>query len=172
MSRGPFRIRTLSLNDDRTLFFADRYLQQKVTQDIRRRVAAFFVALTDENRIAGFYTLATAGVLLMELPTSITKNTPYPFYSCREDGTISPGSGIQWTVLGGALLADILDRSSHSEITIFAVVVDTKDEQSIRFYQHHGFVLLPNASNNTVSSIQVHHTNKQVTTLPRNFTCC
>jgi predicted GNAT family N-acyltransferase len=48
--------------------------------------------------------------------------------------------------LGGALLADALDRSSRSEITAFALVVDAKDEESVRFYLHHGFVLLPNTS--------------------------
>jgi hypothetical protein len=44
------------------------------------------------------------------------------------------------------LLADTLDRSSRSEITAFAVIVDAKDEESVRFYLHHGFVLLPNTS--------------------------
>jgi len=48
-------------------------------QDIRRRVTACFVALTDEQRIAGFYTLASASVLLSDLPASLSRKLPrYP----------------------------------------------------------------------------------------------
>ena len=35
----------------------DRYLRERVMQDIRRRVAACFVVLADGSRIAGYYTL-------------------------------------------------------------------------------------------------------------------
>lgn len=44
--------------------------RQQVSQDIRRRVTACFVALTSEARIAGFYTLASASLLLADLPPS------------------------------------------------------------------------------------------------------
>ena len=152
MSRPPFRIRALDPSDDRTSFFCgstllDRYFQQQVTQDIRRRVTACFVALTDENRIAGFYTLATASVLLTDLPTSITKKLPrYPSGPAVRMGRLALDRAFKGIGLGGALLADALDRSSRSEITAFALVVDAKDEESVRFYLHHGFVLLPNTS--------------------------
>ena len=38
----------------------DHREREQVTQDIRRRVAACFVALADGQRIAGYYTLASA----------------------------------------------------------------------------------------------------------------
>jgi GNAT superfamily N-acetyltransferase len=45
--------------------------------------------------------------------------------------------------LGGALLADALDRAKRSEIASYALMVDAKDEQAMAFYLHHGFIELP-----------------------------
>lgn len=152
MSTAPFRIRALDSNDDRASFSCgtaslDCYFQQQVTQDIRRRVTACFVAITDENRIAGFYTLATASALLTDLPASIAKKLPrYPSVPTIRMGRLAVDQTFKGIGLGGALLADALDRSSRSEIAAFALVVDAQDEQAVRFYQHHGFVLLPDAS--------------------------
>jgi ribosomal protein S18 acetylase RimI-like enzyme len=45
--------------------------------------------------------------------------------------------------LGGALLADALDRAIRSEIAAYVLMVDAKDEAAAAFYRHHGFVALP-----------------------------
>jgi predicted GNAT family N-acyltransferase len=42
--------------------------------------------------------------------------------------------------LGSALLWDAIERSLRSEIAVFAVIVDAKDEHAERFYLHHGFM--------------------------------
>lgn len=47
--------------------------------------------------------------------------------------------------LGGALLADALTRTIRAEIAAYALIVDAKDEQSAAFYQHHGFIALPDS---------------------------
>ena len=65
MSRAPFLLAPLDAAHDRSGFNSNseplnRYLREQVTQDIRRRVAACFVALADPSRIAGYYTLASA----------------------------------------------------------------------------------------------------------------
>ncbi|WP_295881855.1 hypothetical protein [uncultured Thiohalocapsa sp.] len=44
----------------------DQYFRQRITQDIRRRVTACFVAVTPEKDIAGDYTLASASPVLAE----------------------------------------------------------------------------------------------------------
>ncbi|MDR2820112.1 MAG: hypothetical protein LBB60_06250 [Desulfovibrio sp.] len=59
---APFRIARLDAAHDRAKFCSgseslDRYLRELAMQDIRRRVAACFVALADTRRIAGYYTL-------------------------------------------------------------------------------------------------------------------
>lgn len=47
--------------------------------------------------------------------------------------------------LGGALLADALDRAVRSEIAAYALMVDAKDEAAAAFYRHHGFIALPDS---------------------------
>ena len=84
MSDTPFRLAPLNAVHDRAAFNSDseplnRYLREQVTQDIRRRVAACFVALAEGQCIAGYYTLASASLLLADLPASIGKKLPrYP----------------------------------------------------------------------------------------------
>jgi ribosomal protein S18 acetylase RimI-like enzyme len=141
----------LNVSDDRSTFSCgaaslDTYFQKQVTQDIRRRITACFVAMTDDNRLAGFYTLATASLLLTDLPPSLSKKLPrYPSVPAVRMGRLAVDQAFKGIGLGGALLADALDRSARSEIAAFALLVDAKNEYAVRFYQHHGFVLLPDA---------------------------
>lgn len=136
---------------DRTTFSSgsaplDRYFHQQVTQDIRRRVTACFVALSKEEQIAGYYTLASASILLNNLPATIGNKLPrYPSVPAIRMGRLAIDSNFQGQGLGGALLADALHRSIHSEIAAFALVVDAKDDSTSAFYQHHGFISLPDS---------------------------
>ena len=96
---------------DRSLFQSgsaplDRYLREQAKQDVRRRVAACFVAL-QEVRIAGYYTLASASVLLNDLPTEIAKKLPrYPTVPAIRMGRLSVDQSFKGHGLGAALLAD------------------------------------------------------------------
>lgn len=149
MSRAPFRLAPLNAEYDRTTFSSDsepldRYLREQVTQDIRRRVAACFVALADGQRIAGYYTLASASLLLADLPASIGKKLPrYPTVPAVRMGRLAVDQGFKGRGLGGALLADALYRAARSEIAAYALIVDAKDEAAAAFYRHHGFIALP-----------------------------
>ena len=151
MSRAPFQLSPLDAAHDRSVFRSDseplnRYLQEQVTQDIRRRLAACFVALADERRIAGFYTLASASLLLADLPASTGKKLPrYPTVPAVRMGRLAVDQAFKGKGLGGALLADALDRAARSEIAAFALMVDAKDEAAAAFYQHHGVLALPDS---------------------------
>ncbi len=93
-------------------------VRQQVTQDIRRRVTACFVALTDEGRVASYYTLAAASLLLTDLPAELAKKLPrYPSLPTLRMGRLAVDQNFQKQGLGGALLADALHRSIRSEIT-------------------------------------------------------
>lgn len=149
MSGAPFRIAPLDSGHDRTLFNSDSepidsYFRHQVTQDIRRRVTACFVALTSEQRVAGFYTLASASLLLSDLPASIGKKLPrYPSVPTVRMGRLAVDRDFKGQGLGGALLADALDRAARSEIAAYALIVDAKDASAVSFYRHHGFIALP-----------------------------
>ena len=151
MSRAPFRLAPLDAAHDRAGFDSgseplNRYLREQATQDIRRRVAACFVALTDGPRIAGYYTLASASLLLADLPASTGKKLPrYPTVPAVRMGRLAVDQAFKGQGLGGALLADALTRAARAEIAAYALVVDAKDEPAAQFYRHHGFVALPEA---------------------------
>jgi ribosomal protein S18 acetylase RimI-like enzyme len=151
MSIPKFRVASLDSTHNRAPFSSgseplDRYFQQQVTQDIRRRVTACFVALTSEQHIAGYYTLATASMLLTDLPTSIGKKLPrYPSVPAVRMGRLAVDQNFKGHGLGSALLADALNRATHSEITAYALVADAKNEEAASFYRYHGFIQLPNS---------------------------
>jgi len=134
MSRAPYLLSPLNAAHDRAGFHNDsdplnRYLREQVTQDIRRRVAACFVALADGQRIVGYYTLASASLLLADLPASTGKKLPrYPTVPAVRMGRLAVDRAFKGQGLGGALLADALDRATRSEIAAFALIVDAKDE--------------------------------------------
>jgi hypothetical protein len=78
MSGAPFRLAPLEAGHDRAAFNSDSqplnlYLREQVSQDICRRVAACFVALADGQRIAGYYTLASASLLLVDASNKLSQ---------------------------------------------------------------------------------------------------
>jgi len=150
---GRFIIEPLAPSHDRTEFTCgvdalDRYFRQQVGQDLRRRATACFVAREiATDRIAGFYTLAAGGILLAEMPARLAKRLPrYPTVPVARLGRLAVALGYHGLKLGGALLWDAVDRASRSEVAIYALVVDAKDEQAESFYLHYGFVALGKTS--------------------------
>ncbi len=152
MSSAPFQLVPFDTTLDRTAFSCgaeqlNRYLREQVTQDARRRVAACFVALAEGQRIAGYYTLASASIRLADLPASTGKKMPrYPTVPAVRMGRLAVDQAFKGRGLGAALLADALTRAVRSEIAASALVVDAKDETAAALYRHHGFIALPDAA--------------------------
>lgn len=146
---APFRVTALDSSLDRTSFSSgvaplDSYFKTQVSQDIKRRVAACFVALTPGQQVAGYYTLSSASVGLSDLPATVAKKLPrYPFVPTVRMGRLAVDQGFQGQGLGAALLADALAHAARSEIAAYALLVDAKDETAADFYRHHGFLVLP-----------------------------
>jgi GNAT superfamily N-acetyltransferase len=145
----PFRLEILTDDHDRASFSCgqeslDRYFRTQVTQDRRRRVATCFVAVeSDSLRVAAYYTLASAGIPLTELPSEIAKKLPrYPSIPAVRMGRLAVDRRFQRRGLGGALLADALTRVLTSPVAAYALLVDAKDEDAVAFYRHHGFIPL------------------------------
>lgn len=151
MSRAPFQFAPFDPAHDRAGFTSDsaplnRYLREQVTQDIRRRVAVCFVALADGQRIAGYYTLGSAGLLLADLAAGTCKKLPrYPTVPTVRIARLAVDQAFKGQGLGGALLADAIDRAVRSEMVAFALMVDAKNETAVSFYRHHGFIALPDS---------------------------
>lgn len=144
---GSFIIEPLGPSHDRTEFTCgvdplDRYFREQAGQDVRRRATACFVAREiATNRIAGFYTLAAAAVLLAQMPVRLAKRLPrYPTVPVARLGRLAVAVAYHGRKLGGALLWDAVERASRSEVAVYALIVDAKDERAESFYLHHGFV--------------------------------
>ncbi|MGD0233498.1 MAG: GNAT family N-acetyltransferase [Syntrophorhabdales bacterium] len=146
MSDRPFQVVPLDQAHDRSTFNSgsealDCYFRERVTQDIRRRVTACFVARSSDGRIAGYYTLASASVFLGDLPAKLIKKLPrYPSVPAVRMGRLAVDQAFKGRGLGSALLADALTRVVRSEIAAYALIVDAKDNTAADFYRHHGFL--------------------------------
>ena len=150
---SPLSVSIAPLQDrhDRSQFASgapelDRYLQLQAGQDIKRKVAALFVLLDQEETVIGYYTLSAYGIRLAELPAEMVKKLPkYPVLPVTLLGRLAVSRERQGQKLGQFLLIDALKRSWENtrEIGSIGVVVDAIDESAERFYQHHEFRLLP-----------------------------
>lgn len=120
----------------------DRYFRDQATQDVRRRSSSCYVALhTQSGKVGGYYTLAAAGVPLTDLPEATIKKLPrYPSVPVARIGRLAVDLAFRGQQLGAALLWDAAMRAQRSEVGIFALVVDAKNDAAAAFYRHHGFV--------------------------------
>ena len=120
----------------------DHYFARQVGQDVRRRVSACYVAVeVSSTKVAGYYTLSADGVLLSDLPATLAKRLPrYPSVPVARVGRLAVDQVFHGQGLGGALIADAAIRAIRSEVVVFAMVVDAKDDAAVAFaYRHHGF---------------------------------
>ena len=141
---SAYRIELLGAHD-RSAFVSgshalDRYLREQAKQDMRRRVASCFVAIDNDGIIAGYYTIAATSLILDKLSTERIKRLPrYPSIPAVLLGRLAVAQAHQGKRLGGALVADAFLRAARAEVMAYAMVVDAKDEQATKFYEHLGF---------------------------------
>jgi len=146
----PFRIELLGDAHERSAFDCgvtalNRYFREQVSQDVRRRVGNCFVAVDNASgAVAGFYTLAATGVSFDALEPALIKKLPrYPVVPSALLGRLAVATTAQGQGLGTALLADAIRRVARGDLAVFALFVDAKDAAAIKFYERHGFSLLP-----------------------------
>ena len=145
----PFAIELLGSQHNREAFACgveplDRYLREQVGQDVRRRATACYVAREiATDAIAGYYTLAAGSILLSRMPQALAKKLPrYPDVPVARLGRLAVDEKFRGRKLGAALLWDAIERAARSEVVVYGVVVDAKDDDAVAFYEHHGFVML------------------------------
>jgi GNAT superfamily N-acetyltransferase len=92
------------------------------------------------GRIAGYYTLSAADVSVSDLPAELAHRLPrYPSVPAARIGRLAIDRRFQGRGLGGALLLNAAMRALRSEIAVFALAVDAKDDKAAAFYRRHGF---------------------------------
>jgi ribosomal protein S18 acetylase RimI-like enzyme len=146
-----YRIEPLHDRHDRPAFSCgveplDHYLKTQAGQNLKKRVAAVFVATPDGKTIAGFYTLSAHLLNLGDLPAEIAKKLPkYPHLPTTLLGRLAVNLDCRGQGLGEFLLLDALRRAlaGSRQVASAAVVVDAKNEEASAFYRRYDFVPLP-----------------------------
>jgi len=148
MSAG-FSISLLRATDTRSTFscgtpILDRYFHDMVGQDIKRRVTSCYVAKSvEDDAIAGFYTLSASSIPLVSLPDALARKLPrYPVVPVARLGRLAVDIRFKGQKLGIALLWDAIAQATRSELAVYALAVDAKDDAAEAFYRHFGFVAL------------------------------
>lgn len=125
------------------------YIQKQVSQDLKKRLATCFVVSDDQQKVIGYYTLASESLGRDSIPEEykrkIPKNYNVPVVLL---GRLARHVSHKGTGLGEYLLLDALFRSYHfsrQSIGAMAVVVDPINENAIRFYSKYGFQMLPDS---------------------------
>jgi len=150
MSTPPFSIVSFSREHPKNGFccgsdILDRYFAERAGQDIKRNLARCFVAIDNElQSIAGYYTLSAAQIPLTDLPEQLAKKMPrYGAIPASRIGRLAIDTRYQGQGFGSVLIADALKKSLDASMGVYALLVDSKDDNATAFYQHHGFIPFP-----------------------------
>jgi GNAT superfamily N-acetyltransferase len=121
------------------------FLHTLVNQYEKRDLGRTYVALAAiEQRVMGYYTLASGAISLEGLPAKEAKKLPRHPVPIVLLARLPVDVSAQGRGLGGMLLRDALARSVAISETLgtFAVVVDALDEEAKAFYEKFGFLPL------------------------------
>lgn len=125
------------------------YIRKQVSQDIRKKLAACFVALDNEQNVIGYYTLTSESLGRELIPEKYLKQVPKNYNApVILLGRLARDISAKGTGLGEYLLIDALFRSynlSNESIGAMAVVVDPISQKAIEFYKKYGFEQLPDS---------------------------
>lgn len=137
-NKDPFNCGDNILND---------YLKIQASQDMRKSVAVSYVMTTEEsNRVLGYYTLSSIGIVAGELPEEVIKKLPrYPVLPGILIGRLGRDVEYRGNEIGQYLLIDALKRSLDISMQLgsVAVIVDAKNDKATAFYKKYGFILFP-----------------------------
>lgn len=125
------------------------YIRKQVSQDIRKRLTACFVAIDDEQNVIGYYTLSSESLGRELIPDKYLKLVPQNYNApVILLGRLARDIKTKGTGLGEHLLIDALFRSyklSNKSIGAMAVVADPINEKAVDFYRKYGFEQLPDS---------------------------
>ncbi len=156
------RLEPLSGRHDRSGFdcgvlVLNAWLKQTALQHQEKGISRTFVAIPHDDQavdavrsagyldvgatsILGFYALASAFVLIEELPPELAKRYPRQIPVTRL-GRLAIRADMQGQGLGQLLLADAVSRARAAAQAVGSagIFADAKDAAAVRFYQGFGF---------------------------------
>ncbi|MFH2091431.1 MAG: GNAT family N-acetyltransferase [Pseudomonadota bacterium] len=130
----------------------DHYIHKQAGQDTKRGISRIFVAEQPGNskEILGYYSLSTLSVRLSDLSENLARKlprhpTPVP---AALIGRLAVSKNAQGNGIARMLLIDAIKRtlSVSDQIAIYAMIVDSADDDTRGFYEQYGFECLKGSS--------------------------
>jgi GNAT superfamily N-acetyltransferase len=127
----------------------DQWLKRIARQHISKGVSRTFVAVDPAKTaspapILGYYSLTVAEIDTDKLPKDVAKKLPrrVPLVLI---GRLATSLAVRGQGVGELLLVDALKRivDVSENVGVTLILVDAKDDKAASFYQHFGFVPLP-----------------------------
>ena len=118
----------------------NEFLTRYAIKNDKLGISKTFVSLNHNNRILGYFTLATAQVAYQEIPDEYRIKLPkYPIPALRI-ARLAVDKKLQGQGIGCWLLSQVFIKTIQvAEITgLYLIIVDAK-ETSKSFYEHYGF---------------------------------
>ncbi len=141
-----FRWENLAKRHPRRLFQSDEpavdeWLKSKALQNQEKRLSSTRVLLSENDRIAGFYTLATNQVDFNELPLEIAKNLPKRVVPVAVLAWLGVDKACRGQGLGQTLVAQALGDcyEAGKSFAFVAVLIDCLNASVKTFYQRWNF---------------------------------
>ncbi len=124
----------------------NRYLRERATQDIRRKLNRVFVVRKErKDKIISFYTLAATMIEPANLSAKHVKRLPQRPIPAALLGKLAVDRAWQNKGIGKHLLANAIRRiqTVEKEMGLHVLVVDPLTDDLARFYVSVGFVQFP-----------------------------
>jgi len=143
---------SLSRNHDRSRFDCgvpalNAFLKATARQHGVKGISRTFVLSEREKpaTILGYFTLTLCEVRMADLPTKYVKKYPQHGLPAVRLARLAVSRKYQGKGYGGLLLADAIHRTVliAEQAGVIGLFVDAKDERARLFYEHYGFVALP-----------------------------
>ncbi len=121
----------------------DNWLKKKAISNERSRASRTYV-LCNEERVVGYYALATGSIAAKISPGKIKRNMPDPI-PVMVLGRLAIDQEFQGKGLGDALLRDAILRTIQAAdiVGIKAILVHAISEEAKKFYLDRSFILSP-----------------------------
>lgn len=120
----------------------DEYLQRHISQGVKKGIVQAYVAVDDDNKVLGYYTLSAAHIQHSELPEAVARKLPrYPVPAALLGRMATDAEARRAGLrVGSKLLIHAIKQAltATGTLGIACVVVDAKPD-AVGFYQRFGF---------------------------------
>ena len=133
----------------------DKYFRAQAGRDAAKNLAAIFAGVLPEGKIAGYYALSAATVLLPDLlggPQRLVSR--YPALTAARLTRLAVDRRHRGQGYAAVLLADALNRLRASPVRPMAVIAEIPNEAARYFLEHAGFQSLIDQPNRAFRVLQ------------------